>query len=114
MRFPGCGQRPFAVGALLGIGISLENDVILNHGGYLAMLALLLKPPAVKQCSVLQLLPRDPTVVDNWRRQIEAFNAATKAGYVSDEAMPAWCTWDVFHRPNQHSAPQDAICLLFV
>ncbi len=28
----------------LGIGVSLENDVVLNHGGYLTMLALLLTP----------------------------------------------------------------------
>ena len=31
---------PVTAGALLGIVISLENDVILNHGGYLPMLAL--------------------------------------------------------------------------
>ena len=43
-RFPGCGRCSFAAGTLLGILISLQNDVILNHGGYLAMLALLLKP----------------------------------------------------------------------
>ncbi len=43
-RFPGSDRRSFAVGALLGIGISLENYVILNLGGYLEMLLLLLTP----------------------------------------------------------------------
>jgi hypothetical protein len=162
--FPGCGRRSFAVGALQGIGTPLENEVTLNHGGYLAMLALLLKPDVFHLLSsnagfAACLLPRDrsgtqvmtaavptpeikekryklcsarvalaeaeaeeraaseraaagvptsyATVVDIWRRQIEAFNAATTEGYVSDEAMPARCTWDVFHRPGRHSAPQD-------
>ena len=162
--FPGCGRRSFAVGTLLGIGTPLENEVILNHGGYLAMLALLLKPDVFhllssnagfaacflpsdrsgnrvlvasvpsadtdsstyKLCSARAALAATDaeeraareraaagvptlhaTMVDIWRRQVEAFNAATTEAYVSEEIMPAWCTWDVFHRPGRHSAPQD-------
>ncbi len=60
VRFPGCGRRSFAVGALLGIGISLGNDVILNHGGCLTMLALLLTPDVLSSDAAAACwLPRD-------------------------------------------------------
>ena len=164
VTFPGCGRRSFAAGAFRGIDNPLDNQVILNHCGYLAMLALLLKPDVFHLLSsnagfAACLLPHDrfgnlvfvasvpsadtdsstyklcsarvalaeaeaeeraaseraaagvptsyATVVDIWKRQIEAFNAATTEGYVSGETMPAWCTWDVFHRPGRHSAPKD-------
>ena len=60
----GCGRRSFAVRALQGIGPPLENEVILSHGGYLAMLALLLKPDVFHLLSsnasfAACLLPRD-------------------------------------------------------
>ncbi len=63
VRFPGCGRRSFAVGALLGIDVSLENAVVLNLGGYLEMLALLLTPDVLSSDAAAATaacwLPRD-------------------------------------------------------
>jgi hypothetical protein len=72
-RFPGSGRRSFAVGALLDIGVPLENDVILNIEGYLAMLALLLRP------DVFHLLSSNADFAACWLPRDRSGNQVTTA-----------------------------------